>query len=146
MQNRGEDCSALHEYQCLPPEHACTSMHGELSVLFLHRFKVFADYEDYIKCQEKVNALYKVRIRKQNDQQFDVQIDRFHSVLKPEPQGMDQEGDLQHRRMREVLQRPHHHAVRSRDLGHGAHAGEAGRPRRQTIDKLDAQSSKSSWI
>lgn len=25
------------------------------------RFKVFADYEDYIKCQEKVNALYKVR-------------------------------------------------------------------------------------
>lgn len=27
---------------------------------FLDRFKVFADYEDYIKCQEKVNALYKV--------------------------------------------------------------------------------------
>ncbi|XP_042566921.1 glycogen phosphorylase, muscle form [Cyprinus carpio] len=24
----------------------------------LHRFKVFADYEDYIKCQEKVSALY----------------------------------------------------------------------------------------
>ncbi|KAI4884650.1 hypothetical protein NFI96_017902, partial [Prochilodus magdalenae] len=24
-----------------------------------HRFKVFADYEDYIKCQEKVSALYK---------------------------------------------------------------------------------------
>lgn len=24
------------------------------------RFKVFADYEDYIKCQEKVSALYKV--------------------------------------------------------------------------------------
>ncbi|TMS02043.1 Glycogen phosphorylase, muscle form [Larimichthys crocea] len=23
------------------------------------RFKVFADYEDYIKCQEKVSALYK---------------------------------------------------------------------------------------
>lgn len=29
--------------------------------LFLSRFKVFADYEDYIKCQEKVSALYKVR-------------------------------------------------------------------------------------
>lgn len=28
---------------------------------FPSRFKVFADYEDYIKCQEKVNALYKVR-------------------------------------------------------------------------------------
>lgn len=32
--------------------------------IFLHyffdRFKVFADYEDYMKCQEKVNALYKV--------------------------------------------------------------------------------------
>ncbi|KAJ8348328.1 hypothetical protein SKAU_G00269170 [Synaphobranchus kaupii] len=29
--------------------------------LMMHhdRFKVFADYEDYIKCQEKVNALYK---------------------------------------------------------------------------------------
>lgn len=27
---------------------------------FPHRFKVFADYEDYIKCQEGVNALYKV--------------------------------------------------------------------------------------
>lgn len=26
------------------------------------RFKVFADYEDYIKCQEKVSALYKVRV------------------------------------------------------------------------------------
>ena len=25
-----------------------------------YRFKVFADYEDYIKCQEKVGALYKV--------------------------------------------------------------------------------------
>ena len=29
--------------------------------LFPSRFKVFADYEDYIKCQEKVSALYKVR-------------------------------------------------------------------------------------
>lgn len=29
--------------------------------LFLSRFKVFADYEDYIKCQEKVSDLYKVR-------------------------------------------------------------------------------------
>uniref|UniRef100_A0A8C1CDY1 Alpha-1,4 glucan phosphorylase n=2 Tax=Cyprinus carpio TaxID=7962 RepID=A0A8C1CDY1_CYPCA len=28
------------------------------------RFKVFADYEDYIKCQEKVSALYKVCITK----------------------------------------------------------------------------------
>lgn len=28
---------------------------------FPNRFKVFADYEDYIKCQEKVSALYKVR-------------------------------------------------------------------------------------
>lgn len=27
----------------------------------LSRFKVFADYEDYIKCQEKVSNLYKVR-------------------------------------------------------------------------------------
>lgn len=25
------------------------------------RFKVFADYEEYIKCQEKVSELYKVR-------------------------------------------------------------------------------------
>lgn len=34
----------------------------ELSAcLFPSRFKVFADYEDYIKCQEKVSALYKVR-------------------------------------------------------------------------------------
>lgn len=29
--------------------------------LFISRFKVFADYEEYIKCQEKVSALYKVR-------------------------------------------------------------------------------------
>lgn len=28
--------------------------------LIICRFKVFADYEDYIKCQENVNALYKV--------------------------------------------------------------------------------------
>lgn len=28
------------------------------------RFKVFADYEDYIKCQDKVSALYKVCITK----------------------------------------------------------------------------------
>lgn len=28
---------------------------------FPFRFKVFADYEDYIKCQERVSALYKVR-------------------------------------------------------------------------------------
>uniref|UniRef100_A0A8B9JLT1 Alpha-1,4 glucan phosphorylase n=1 Tax=Astyanax mexicanus TaxID=7994 RepID=A0A8B9JLT1_ASTMX len=27
--------------------------------LHMHMFKVFADYEDYIKCQEKVSALYK---------------------------------------------------------------------------------------
>lgn len=25
------------------------------------RFKVFADYEEYIKCQDKVSELYKVR-------------------------------------------------------------------------------------
>lgn len=31
-----------------------------LSVCLCCRFKVFADYEDYIKCQEKVSALYKV--------------------------------------------------------------------------------------
>lgn len=31
-----------------------------VNLLVLCRFKVFADYEDYIKCQEKVNALYKV--------------------------------------------------------------------------------------
>uniref|UniRef100_A0A8B9R782 Alpha-1,4 glucan phosphorylase n=1 Tax=Astyanax mexicanus TaxID=7994 RepID=A0A8B9R782_ASTMX len=30
-----------------------------LQHLILRRFKVFADYEDYIKCQEKVSALYK---------------------------------------------------------------------------------------
>ncbi|XP_056140160.1 glycogen phosphorylase, muscle form [Lampris incognitus] len=31
-----------------------------VNMLMYHdRFKVFADYEDYIKCQEKVNALYK---------------------------------------------------------------------------------------
>lgn len=30
----------------------------------MHRFKVFADYEDYIKCQEEVNALYKVCLLK----------------------------------------------------------------------------------
>lgn len=28
---------------------------------FPSRFKVFADYEEYIKCQERVSALYKVR-------------------------------------------------------------------------------------
>ena len=28
---------------------------------FPSRFKVFADYEDYIKCQEKVSELFKVR-------------------------------------------------------------------------------------
>ena len=27
-----------------------------------YRFKVFADYEDYIKCQEQVNELYKVGV------------------------------------------------------------------------------------
>uniref|UniRef100_A0A4W6D1X9 Alpha-1,4 glucan phosphorylase n=1 Tax=Lates calcarifer TaxID=8187 RepID=A0A4W6D1X9_LATCA len=34
----------------------------EIVNMLMHhdRFKVFADYEDYIKCQEKVNALYKV--------------------------------------------------------------------------------------
>jgi len=33
----------------------------DIVTLLMHndRFKVFADYEDYIKCQEKVNALYK---------------------------------------------------------------------------------------
>ncbi|XP_061155342.1 glycogen phosphorylase, muscle form [Syngnathus typhle] len=33
----------------------------EIVNMLMHhdRFKVFADYEDYIKCQEKVNALYK---------------------------------------------------------------------------------------
>lgn len=28
---------------------------------FSSRFKVFADYEEYIKCQDKVSELYKVR-------------------------------------------------------------------------------------
>lgn len=46
-------------------------MSRDLSAEFLHvasrfwpRFKVFADYEDYISCQEKVDALYKVSVFK----------------------------------------------------------------------------------
>lgn len=38
---------------------------------------------------------------------------------------MDQEGDPQHRRFRQVLQRPHHLPVRPWDLGCRAHSGEA---------------------
>lgn len=37
-----------------------------------------------------------------------------------EPQRVDQDGDPQHRRLGEVLQRPHHLPVRPRDLGGGA--------------------------
>jgi len=48
---------------------------------------------------------------------------------------MDQEGDLQHCRMWQVLQRPHHLPVRPGDLGRGAHAGEAPRPRRLVINR-----------
>lgn len=41
-----------------PANISCMQMTAMLS--FVDRFKVFADYEDYIHCQEKVNALYKV--------------------------------------------------------------------------------------
>lgn len=46
---------------------------------------------------------------------------------------MDQEGDLQYRRMWQVLQWPHHCPVRPRDLGHGTHTGEAPSTRRQAL-------------
>ncbi len=45
-----------------------------------------------------------------------------------EPQGMDQEGDLQHCRMWQVLQRSHHRPVCSWDLGRGAHTWETRCP------------------
>lgn len=129
---------------------------------FLHRFKVFADYEDYIKCQEKVNVLYRVgklsglksiahkglgtffsfysllwlgwvhcdcshdwvRLTAYDD---DGQWSCYLSVIfipSLESKGMDQEGDLQHCRMWQVLQWSHHCSVCSWDLGHGAHARE----------------------
>lgn len=37
---------------------SCMQMTGMFS--FGDRYKVFADFEDYMHCQEKVNALYKV--------------------------------------------------------------------------------------
>ena len=163
------------------------------NIYFFYRFKVFADYEDYIKCQEKVNELYKVgrlelfplqyisclsqleetphlamavvmpcittamarwgvcvggeggsvptgpthvymhctqtaasrhcgRKRRANIHITNVFIDTFPVFFSPEPQRMDQEGDLQHRWLWKVLQRSHHRPVRPRDLGHGAHA------------------------
>lgn len=55
-------------------------------------------------------------------------------ILASEPQGMDQEGDLQHCRMWQVLQWSHHYRVCSWDLGRGAHAWETPRPWWQALN------------
>lgn len=41
----------------------CREEEGIHSLPVCFRFKVFADYEDYIQCQDKVSALYKVSSR-----------------------------------------------------------------------------------
>lgn len=57
QQNRGKRfAERTHPWNSV--NFSCMQMTGMLS--FGDRFKVFADYEDYIHCQEKVNALYKV--------------------------------------------------------------------------------------
>lgn len=44
------------------PSLTTSSIDSVLCLLCVYsRFKVFADYEDYMKCQDKVSALYKVR-------------------------------------------------------------------------------------
>lgn len=75
-----------------------------------YRFKVFADYEDYIKCQEKVSALYKAsevtyyRLTPMSYVHFLSFYCNSNLLHQTETQGMDQEGDLQHRCFWQVLQ------------------------------------------
>lgn len=54
-----EECFTERTHPWSPANFPSMQMTAMLS--FVCRFKVFADYEDYIRCQEKVNALYKVR-------------------------------------------------------------------------------------
>lgn len=61
QRKRMEGCEAHWFYSTKAPEGAIPGRSPSDPPCFLHRFKVFADYEAYIKCQETVNALYKVR-------------------------------------------------------------------------------------
>lgn len=73
-----------------------------------------------MRCQEKVNALYKVFLRlfqetrAESGEFLTLRNTELWLVLIPasEPEGMDQEGDLQYRWMWQVLQRSHHRPVR----------------------------------
>ena len=54
---RTQHCSKRESYTwCF----ICCDEPNKVCVCVCVRFKVFADYEEYIKCQDKVSALYKV--------------------------------------------------------------------------------------
>lgn len=97
-----------------------------------------------MRCQEKVNALYKVflrllqEIRAKSREFLTLRNTEPWLMFIPasEPEGMDQESDLQYRRMWQVLQRSHHRSVRPWDLGHGAHAWETPCARWQALNCL----------
>lgn len=106
------------------------------------RFKVFADYEAYVKCQEKVSELYLVSASRGTSPETCLPIPGKGSgtvgrwgrprrpgprgchlpspCLLPELQGVDQNGDQEHRGGGQVLQRPHHQGVRPGHLARGA--------------------------
>uniref|UniRef100_A0A5F8GNP9 Alpha-1,4 glucan phosphorylase n=1 Tax=Monodelphis domestica TaxID=13616 RepID=A0A5F8GNP9_MONDO len=100
------------------------------------RFKVFADYEAYIQCQEKVSDLYKVS-RALGWGSLGGPGSRGGSraalSLSLEPPGMDPHGDQEHRHLREVLQRPDDRPVCAGDLGRGAEPPAPGGPRRSDL-------------
>lgn len=81
------------------------------------RFKVFADYEEYIKCQDKVSELYKVRgPAARGWQGFDSGRDEGErcqpagrmnlelSLLSTEPKRVDTDGDQEHSHLWQVFQ------------------------------------------
>lgn len=85
---------------------------------FSSRFKVFADYEEYIKCQDKVSELYKVRDhgpgagRALFDSGWDERewgqpagrVNLETPFLSSEPKRVDTDGDQEHSHLWQVFQ------------------------------------------
>lgn len=97
---------------------------SHLWIFFFLRFKVFADYESYIRSQEKVNELYRVSKRVIFLKDFaDIEWACMFDIIAvnlSESKRMDQKGHQEHCGFWKVLKRPHYYRIRPWDLGGGA--------------------------
>lgn len=116
---------------------------------FFVRFKVFADFEAYVQCQERVSKLYKVTNQLLPfffvssvvtvNTSILTYLFLLFVCLSAESQRMDQDGDPEHCSIRKVFQWSDHRPVRQWHLGSGTIRCENPTSKRATLPGMIGQ-------